>query len=204
MQTVRRFWNQTKWRATIARLPTAPDGRRLLHIGCGEINASGFINLDARRFRHVHFISRDLLDLTFIPAEELNLIYMSHILEHVPHQKVVSVLRQCMTRLKPGGVCRVSVPDFDLILAVYENTGRSILAVLGPLMGGQDYQYNFHYGAFNRQWLQECFERAGFVNVQSWNPASVSDHDFEDWSGRCFAYEGTEYPISLNLQAQKP
>lgn len=196
-------WNALQWRLREPRLPRNETGGFMLHIGCGEVNAPGYINIDARPMSHVNFVSSDLTDLSFVPEGAVSLIYMCHILEHLPHQQVVRVLRQCHSRLASGGICRVSVPDFDLILQMYEHTGRDMRAVLGPLMGGQDYRYNFHYGAFNRAWLTSCFEKAGFQSIETWTPDSVSDHDFLDWSGRTFEYQGESYPVSLNLQAMR-
>ena len=199
----RSLWNAVKWRMHHARLPRNASGGMMLHIGCGDVNAPGYINIDARPLPHVHFVSSDLSNLSFVPEGALSLIYMCHILEHVPHQQVVRILRQCHSRLAAGGICRVSVPDFDLILQMYEHTGHDMRAVLGPLMGGQDYRYNFHLGAFNRGWLTTCFEKAGFVSVEPWTPDTASEHDFVDWSGRTFDYQGVDYPISLNLQATR-
>ena len=72
------------WDRRLVRFPASPDGKRLLHIGCGDIDSPEFINLDARRMPHVHIVSRNIFRLRMIPDAALDLIYMSHVLEHVP------------------------------------------------------------------------------------------------------------------------
>ena len=77
------------WATRLKDLPHAADGSRLLHIGCGEIEAAGYINLDARPGPHVHIVTQDLFRLEVIPDHAFDLVYMSHVLEHVSHLKVI-------------------------------------------------------------------------------------------------------------------
>ena len=104
---------RVRWQALVHRLPRTPEGEALLHIGCGDINARHFINIDARDKPHVHIVTKDLFKLDLIPSGFADLIYMSHVLEHVGHRSVVSVLKEMRRILKPGGVLRISVPDFE-------------------------------------------------------------------------------------------
>lgn len=200
---VRGLENQLRWRWQARRLPRAADGRLMLHIGCGDVAAPGFINVDARPMPHVHFVLHDLRDLDWVPERSVDLVYLSHVLEHVPHPELASVLRSLVRPLKPGGVLRLAVPDFDLLLDIYQRTGHDVQAILGPLMGGQDYAQNFHFGVFNAAWLTGLMQRAGLHEVRPWSPEAVADHDFVDWSGKMFEYQGEAYPVSLNLEAVK-
>jgi predicted SAM-dependent methyltransferase len=175
-----------------------------LHIGCGDVDAPGFVNVDARRKPHVHIVTRNLFDLRMIPDNAAVLVYMCHVLEHVPRHKVVQVLLEMRRVLRPGGVLRISVPDFDLILNIYRETGRSIDAIVSPLMGAQDYRENFHLAVFNAESLTALLERAGFIRVSQWTPQTCKHHDFEDWASRLYDVEGRAFPISINLEATSP
>lgn len=99
---------ERRWARHLERLPQGADGKILLHIGCGDIDAPGFVNLDARPQPHVHIVTTNLFKLSMIPDGAVDLIYMSHVLEHVSHLDVVSAMREFRRILRPDGVLRVS------------------------------------------------------------------------------------------------
>jgi predicted SAM-dependent methyltransferase len=105
--------------------------------------------------------------------------------------------------LREGGVLRISVPDFEHILAIYEANDRDIAAIEQPLMGGQDYPFNYHYAVFNDAHLRAMAQRSGFRETRSWDPASCDHHDFEDWASMTIPMRGRDFPISLNIEAVK-
>ena len=183
--------------------PKLPDGeRRLIHLGCGEINSPGFINIDARPLPHVHFVG-NVEDLSFLGDNYADLIYACCLLEHISHQKILNVLWEWRRVLKKGGVLRLSVPDFDKILSVYDDNLKKLSVIIPPLMGGQDYEHNFHHSIYNKDYLIELLKKAGFIVVREWSPEKVENHDFEDWASKKFIVNGKEYAISLNLEAVK-
>jgi SAM-dependent methyltransferase len=199
-----RYSNHLLWGSRASTLPRTEEGKLMLHVGCGAIDAPGFVNIDARRMPHVHFSVKDLRDLSFVPPGCADLVYLSHILEHVPHPEVASVLKALYRITAPGGVLRLAVPDFDLILEIYRQTGCDIRAILGPLMGGQDYLQNFHFCVFNQNFLTNILQGCGFVDVHAWSPATADHHAFQDWSSRDFVHNGQGFQISLNLEASRP
>ena len=105
--------------------------------------------------------------------------------------------------LKAGGVLRLSVPDFDKLVEVYNATGKDIDAISKQLMGGQDHEYNIHYSVFNHRRLSELLEEVGFREVVLWDPDNCEYHDFKDRASRRMKVNGGEIPISLNLEAIK-
>ena len=183
------------------KLPVNSDGKVLIHIGCGELNDLRYINIDKRKLAHIHFIG-SAEDLSAIPLACADLIYMSHILEHVSHLKLKKVLSDLRDRLKDGGVLRIAVPDFNTMLSIYQETGK-IDPIIPPLMGGQDYPENFHASVFNADYLSKLLTDAGFKKVRTWNPATADFHSFDDWSKRPFVVGDKQYAISLNLEAVK-
>ena len=196
---IRNWW----WARRLARFPSTRDGKRLLHIGCGAINSPEFINLDARPMPHVHIVSKNIFDLRMIPDASLDLIYMSHVLEHVPRNKVAQTTKEMGRVLKAGGTLRISVPNFDHIVGMYQQSGSDISLIAPPLMGGQDYAFNFHYSIFNERSLTAILESASFTNIRMWDPQNCEHHDFEDWASRDIHYRGSQFPISLNLEATR-
>jgi len=194
---------KNKWTGLAKRLPRSTDGKTMLHIGCGDINAPGFINVDARPQPHVHIVTTNLLRLDMIPDNVADLIYMSHVLEHVSHRDIVATLREMRRVLRDDGVLRISVPDFDKIIEIYQANERDVTAVEQPLMGGQDYPFNYHYAVFNEAFLSKAMLKSGFRETKAWDPKSCDNHDFEDWASRNISWGGREFAISLNIEAIK-
>jgi predicted SAM-dependent methyltransferase len=197
------LWSSRRWSRRLAMLPRGAGGQVLLHIGCGEIDAPGFINIDARSYPHVHIVAKNLSRLSMIPDEVADLVYMCHVLEHVSHRTVTGTLREMSRVLKRGGILRISVPDFDFMIALYRASGNEVAAIEQPLMGGQDYSFNFHHAVFNRTHLQRLLLASGFNPVRAWDPHQCEFHDFDDWASRSVTWDGREYPISLNVEGVK-
>lgn len=196
---LRKAW----WANRLSRWPATPDGRRLLHVGCGDVASPEFINLDARPLPHVHIVSRNIFRLRMIPDAALDMVYMSHVLEHVPRGQVLDTIREMGRVLKKGGILRLSVPDFDHIVRIYAESGQNIGTIAPALMGGQDYPFNFHYSVFNRDHLGRLLAQAGFDDIANWDPDHCAHHDFEDWASKRVYLGEKPFPISLNLEGRK-
>lgn len=170
---------------------------RYLHIGCGTcILPPPFENLDIRDAPGVDHIS-EAFPLSFGP-NVFDLVYVSHVLEHFNRKDTQSIINDWVRVLKPGGVIRLSVPDFEALIKIYHLSG-DIESVIGPLMGGQTYQQNYHYNCFDRKSLTKYLENAGCEAVHPWDYRRTSHSSFWDFS------QATtwEIPISLNLEARK-
>jgi SAM-dependent methyltransferase len=183
-------------------LPKNPDGKVLVHIGCGELNDARYVNLDARSMPHVHHVTQSL-DLEDFPQDSIDLIYACHVLEHVSHRQLPSTLSNWFSRLKHGGILRLSVPDFDVIVEIYQDQGENINAIKLPLFGGQEYDFNYHNSVFNHGYLHDLLKDCGFAAVRVWEPGSAVYYDFDDWAKAKFELNDKQYKISLNLEAVK-
>jgi predicted SAM-dependent methyltransferase len=184
------------------KLPKNPNGKVFIHLGCGDIASPEFINVDARPGPHVHYIC-DVTDLSIFADGSADLVYASHVLEHVRHNGLKKTLWEWRRILKPGGILRLSVPDFDKILHIYQSSARRIDSILGPLMGGQEHKYNVHYSVFNQEYLTDRLREAGFREIRQWDPDCVANHNFRDWANSDILVNGTAFPVSLNLEAVK-
>ena len=183
-------------------LPKNKNGKVYIHLGCGEINGPGFINVDAIPLPQVHYV-HEVDDLSIFPNKYADLVYASHVLEHISHRDAPKVLKEWRRVLKEGGILRLSVPDFDKLIEVYSAGERDIQAIMCPLMGGQGYAYNFHKSVFNKKYLTEVLFSVGFKEVRKWDPEKVELHSFDDWASRPIETKGRKYLISLNIEGVK-
>ncbi len=112
------------------------------------------------------------------------------------------MLREWNRVLKPGGTLRLSVPDFDKLVAAYEACDKDVESICGPLMGAW-LGYDPHRMIFNYEYLAHLMEESGFCDIHRWDPAGVDHHAFEDWASRPIRRNGQEFHISLNIEGTK-
>jgi len=139
-----------------------------LHLGCGPCYIPEFTHVDVVPFEHVDIVS-SIDNLGMVADGSAELVYACHVLEHFPRKRTLPVLKEWRRVLRPGGMLRLSVPDFGVCARLYVEEQASLADVIGPLVGGQTYLYNFHYNIFDEPSLTALLEEAGFVDVQRWD-----------------------------------
>lgn len=175
-----------------------------LHLGCGKRFIPGFIHIDAVDYPHVDHVST-IENLSFIPDGSVDLIYNCHVLEHFKRRDVLKVLKEWNRTLKPGGVLRVSVPDFSSLCEVYMRYGKDLGLVIGALFGRQDYLYNIHYNVFDFTSLSALLGEAGFEEVKRYDWRETEHADIDDYSQAYIPHMDKENGllISLNVECKK-
>lgn len=174
-----------------------------LHLGCGKRFIPGFVHIDAVDFEHVdHVASID--NLSFIPDNSVELIYNCHVLEHFKRKDVEKVLAEWYRVLKPEGVLRISVPDFESLCKIYTQTSNLSL-VKGALFGRQDYLYNIHYNVFDFKDLKSELESVGFKEVERYDWRLTDHANIDDYSQAYVPHMNKEngIQVSLNIEAMK-
>lgn len=182
--------------------PKVNDTGLRIHLGAGSINIQGWINIDARDDKHIHLQTNNF-DLKEFAPGGVSEIYMCHVLEHFSFNELVAILKTLQVKLKVNGVLRLSVPDFDQLIVIYQETGRDLELIKRALMGGQEYEYNFHKSVFNKTMLSDLLMTCGFINIQCWDTQDDFGVDLNDWSNKGFATPIGNIPVSLNLKAMK-
>ncbi|MBK8742077.1 MAG: hypothetical protein IPM02_22360 [Betaproteobacteria bacterium] len=150
------------------------------------------MNVDARKFEHTHLVS-DGFELAEFTDGSIGEIYLCHVLEHFSILDGEIFLRRLRTKLCAGGLIRISVPDFDTILEIYEDSGRDVKEIRGILLGGQEYAHNFHKSVFNGRVLEELLTDCGYVNVTRWTTEEDFGVDLGDWSNKTITSKRTEF-----------
>lgn len=194
-------WWRIKYSFFREDLPKNKDGKVCLNLGCGDYTSGEFINMDALPFRRTHLVG-DIQNLSMFPSCSVDLVYASHVMEHIPRNTLEHTLREWYRVLKPGGMLRFGVPDFDGLIEIYHRSGNDTKSIVNQLMG-QDGEYDDHHTIWNRAYAQELLTRVGFSTVQAWDPKTVEHHAFKDKTSRVFTDEVGTVSISLNLEAMK-
>lgn len=124
----------------------------VVNIGCGASPTPGAVNLDrsfsvtlGRRpllfklLNGLHILSPDQAAYadfcrtagitrasclsTGLADGSADVVYSSHMLEHLPRESAAAFLREARRILKPDGVLRISVPDMALLIDKYNEDG---------------------------------------------------------------------------------
>jgi predicted SAM-dependent methyltransferase len=175
-----------------------------LHLGCGKRHLPGFVHIDAVEYPHVDHVAT-IDNLSFIPDDSIELIYNCHVLEHFKRKEVGRVLTEWRRVLQPGGVLRVSVPNFSVLCDIYQRYGKLDM-VIGALFGRGDYLYNIHYNVFDFDSLADALKQAGFTNVRNYDWRKTEHSAVDDYSQAYIPHMDKEHgiQISLNVECDKP
>ena len=163
-----------------------------LNLGAGAAVLPGFTNLDEGY--QEQGCCADGFNRLWAPAfplpyaaETVDEVRASHLLEHFSHQETAAVLADWVRALKPGGLLRVAVPDFDRIIEKYQSGEPHPIEAW--IMGGHQDERDHHGALFSADALAGVMQALGLVDIQRW------ESELPD----CASYE-----ISLNLQGRKP
>lgn len=174
---------------------------RKLHLGCGKVYLHGWTNVDIFSSCHADLYC----DITRLPYAlgQFDLIYASHVLEHIHRHMVVATLQHWRDMLKPGGILRLAVPNFAACVEWYLKT-QDLAAIMGLLYGGQNYARNSHTVTFDEPTLKEFLRKAGFTrfNLWDWRETEHSAHD--DYSQAFLPHMDKDHGMlmSLNVEAR--
>ena len=174
-----------------------------LHLGCGNKILDGWVNLDIQPGVGVDIVD-NASTLSKIENSSCSIIYASHILEHFGRAEITDVLQTWTTKLKKGGILRLSVPDFTQVIKRYNQT-EDLSEVLGLLVGGQRDKYDIHKMVFDKNILTNYLIKLGYCNIKSWDWRKTNHHNYDDYSQAYLPHMEKESGMlmSLNLEAVK-
>ena len=144
--------------------------KKTLNVGAGERTFEFYptksykcINVDARDLPNID----EVCDVTALPFsdEEFEYILASDIIEHFPIAQTVDVLNEWVRVLKPGGFIEFRLPNLRAICHAYLTGVRDGKGASWLLYGGQEYEGNFHYVGFDRQFFKATCAQAGLMEV---------------------------------------
>jgi len=173
-----------------------------VHLGPGEIDLLGWINIDMRDLPHIHLVGgRD--EFKKFSNSSLSEVYACHILEHISIDDVKPLVQLLSSKIEKGGVIRLSVPDFDALIKIYNENGKNCKFIERPLLGGQNYAFNVHKSIYNKKNLSNILTECGFSSVEVWDSYEDFGIDIGDWSIQELETPLGRRFISLNLKAVK-
>lgn len=165
-----------------------------LHIGGKEVKA-GWKLLNAQPGVGIDFVG-DIRDLSQFADASCEIIYGSHILEHINQREMIKTLTGIRRLLVPNGKFLISVPDLQTLCRLFlhpQLNSKQRFHVMRMMFGGQIDNYDFHYIGLDFEILCNYLQVAGFYSVSKVDTFNL----FNDTS----SYEPYGVPISLNVVA---
>jgi len=211
---------------------------RCINIGCGIHQINGWINYDFNVFiffAKVSILRKILNRLKFIPDgykefmdqvikenihfanagkhiperdNSVNVIYSSHMLEHLDKEETIQFLKEARRILVSGGIIRIVVPDFDKLINDYKENNnpekfiddsclvgkkpKTILKKIQYLIQG----HGWHFNMYNKHTLVDLFTRNGFKEIKIIDPGETRINNIDGLDLFVFS------DVSLFLEAE--
>jgi protein O-GlcNAc transferase len=172
-------------------------GDARLHIG-GLVRKPGWQVLNVKPGEHVDHVG-DLRDLSRFRDASFDMVYASHVLEHLGHRRdLPDALREIARILRPGGRFFVSVPNLKTLCSLFAHpdvSDQQRMTLMLMLYGSQEDENDFHYAGFWDSYLASHLAKVGFADIY-WAQTFGFFDDTSNW-------RLGETLISLNLIAVK-
>ena len=160
-------------------------GPHALEIGAGPLVKPGWLATDVEVYHvpdGVPFVSMDATQPFPLPDAAFDYVYSEHMIEHVPRDAGLAMLRECRRVLKPGGILRLVTPSLGFLLRMcspdktllersYFTWSIQQFAPESPSATNAVFLNNFvrnwgHQFIYDRETLVESLAIAGFPAVR--------------------------------------
>jgi predicted SAM-dependent methyltransferase len=144
-------------------------GEIRLHLGSGLTPLAGWVNVDL--FGNPVELPWDLRMPFPLPDGVVAAIFHEHLLEHLPLEAGLALLKECHRLLTPGGVLRSGVPDAGAYLRAYAEGDDGFFQLVRSsrptrlLAVREVFQDHGHQAAYDLETLVLLMETAGFSEV---------------------------------------
>lgn len=173
--------------------------RLWINLGCGPRTLAGFVNVDLLDAPGVDVVADVSSPLPFRDGQA-DLVYASHVLEHLPTAQVPAVLREWRRLLRDGGEVLIAVPNLELIAELLSSRAGWFTPPnepwIGAIYGGQKDEHDFHKTGFTPLWLAKLLNDAGFGDIKQVARFPEVGANDGSWSPLPFGVN-----ISLNMRA---
>jgi SAM-dependent methyltransferase len=178
-----------------------------LHLGCGNRHIPGFVHVDVSSFPHIDHV-QDIRDLSNFPDASMELVYACQVLSYFDRHEVGAVLKEWSRVLAPGGILRLSVPDFAVLSRLYQ-AGLSLDWFLGTLYGripGPDGTSLYHRTTYDEPSARRVLGEAGLTDIRRWDWRQTEHAHIDDFSQAYFPHMEKDRGIlfNLNIEGIKP
>ena len=176
-----------------------------INMGCGWRNfGEDWVHIDGGDYSHLD--SKDIFNLPY-EDNSVDLIYASHVIEYFNRDEVKDVLNEWIRVLKPNGVLRLAVPNFESIVKIYNTQGYSLDNCVGLLYGQMSMgdETIYHKTIYDFDSLELLLKDLNLKNIKKYDWKKTSHASFDDHSQAYFPHMDKDNGLlmSLNIEATK-
>ena len=172
------------------------------NIGCGWRNfGKSWIHIDGGDYDHLDSSDIYLKDYENGSGD---LIYASHLIEYFDREEILPLLKRWKNVLKPNGVLRLAVPDFDVCAKLYIGNEYSLDSFLGVLYGKMPMgdKTIYHKTTYDYSSLTILLNKIGMRKVKKYNWENTEHAQFDDHSQAYLPDMDKENGILISLNVE--
>jgi predicted SAM-dependent methyltransferase len=194
------------------------EGVKKLQLGCGFNILEGWLNSDDDpKSRDV--IRIDATQSYRFADETFDYIFSEHMIEHLPFEQGLFMLKECFRVLKDGGKIRISTPDLAFLIALYRTDKTDLQkeyikwSTQVFISGAPPYEDTFVINNYVRAWghkfiydekiLRFSLEESGFKEIKRFALNASEDLAFRDMENAQRMPEGFLQLESMTLEGTK-
>jgi predicted SAM-dependent methyltransferase len=175
------------------------------NIGCGWRDfGKGWIHIDGGDYDH---LDSDDIFIKEYESNSADLIYSSHFIEYLDREEVIPLLERWKEVLKPNGVMRLAVPDFEVYANLYSSGEYPLDNFLGVLYGKMSMSDKtiYHKTVYDFDSIKKLLESIGMKEVKKYDWEKTEHSEFDDHSQAYLPHMDKENGtlMSLNVECLK-
>ena len=194
--------------------------KRKLHVGCGENVLEGWLNCDLNP-KKSSVLRFDATKRYPFDDGQFDYVFSEHFIEHIDYRQGLKMLSECCRVLKRGGKTRITTPNIVFLVDLYrkDKTEQQLRYIewatknfIGYAPAARDVYVinNFffcdwgHRFIYDLQSLTELMQRAGFVNIRSFDLGVSDDRELRDLENESRMPAGFLRLESITVEGERP
>jgi len=182
-----------------------------LHLGCGKRILPGYIHIDIDNLPHIDYCTQ-IHKLEMFEDNTVDEIYNCGVFGYYDTEETKAVLKEWHRVLKPGGVLRISIVDFEKQVHLYlKNKEIKSLGILGPIFGRWEFTdatgkkgVVYKKNAYDYKYLSEVLIKNGFRDCKRYDWEEFLPDHFDDFSAAYVPHKDKSgVHIMLNVECKK-
>ena len=172
------------------------------NIGCGWRDfGKDWIHIDGGDYDH---LDSDDIFIKEYESNSADLIYSSHFIEYLDREEVIPLLERWKEVLKPNGVLRLAVPNFEVYANLYPSGEHPLDNFLGVLYGKMPMgdETIYHKTVYDFHSLKSLLKNIGMKEIKKYNWEETSHSEFDDHSQAYLPHMDKENGTSMSLNVE--
>ena len=189
-----------------------------IQLGCGGNLLDGWLNTDGQcdGWFHPNSVKLNAAESFALPDSVFDYVYSEHVIEHLTYWQGQNMLQESFRIMKPGARLRISCPDFQFLLDLYQNPSELMTDYMqqtkpdwAPYPNAiftinnyvRDWGHKFIY---DQNTLQACLQAAGFDQIEQFDIRNSNDVNLANLEADWRMNPGFLQLETMTFEAVKP